>query len=44
MNDDVIDEGDVFIKQYAIINMRLNPTTQYALRVPGQVNDHNMAA
>lgn len=40
MNDDVIDEGDVFIKQYAIINMRLNPTTQYALRVPGQVNDH----
>lgn len=40
MNDEiVIDETDIVLKQYAVINLKINPTTQYALRVPGQVND-----
>lgn len=44
MNEDVIEEGDINLKQYAVINLKLNPTTQYALKVPGQPNDSNFYA
>ena len=40
MNDEiVIDENDLIMKNFAVINLKITPTTQYALRVPGQVND-----
>lgn len=38
------DEGDIALKHYAVINLRIHPVTQYALRVPGgPVNDGGMA-
>lgn len=34
--EDAIDElGDINLKHYSVINLKLQPTTQYALRVPG---------
>ena len=44
MNEDVIEEGDINLKQFAVINLKVTPTTQYALKVPGQANDSNFYA
>lgn len=38
--DDAIDElGDISLKHYSVINLRIQPVTQYALRVPGAANN-----
>ena len=38
--EDAIDElGDISLKHYSVINLRIQPVTQYALRVPGGAND-----